>query len=252
MDTTPLKEAGLTDGEIKVYVALLELGSSTTGKIIEKSGAARSFVPNILERLMQKGLASFITKEKTKYYQAAEPKKILQYIEEKEKLLKENKKQVENILPELELKKQLNKDSQVNIYKGFRGITTAHEHTYNKLKKGEEYFYLGVYPEQEEYFHAYWQKDHRKRAKIGIKCRLLFNKGTKKETIKNRSSFKGCDARYMPIDIQTPAWFLGYKDTTVIGLQKKSIAIEIIDMDIADSFKAYFDAFWKNSKKIKD
>ena len=40
MDTFALKEAGLTDGEIKVYLALLELGSSTTGPVIEKSGIA--------------------------------------------------------------------------------------------------------------------------------------------------------------------------------------------------------------------
>jgi len=30
MDTKPLKEAGLTEGEIKVYMALLEVGSSRT------------------------------------------------------------------------------------------------------------------------------------------------------------------------------------------------------------------------------
>ena len=94
MDISTLKEAGLTDGEIKVYIAMLELGSSTTGPIIEKSGIARSIIYLILEKLMQKGLASFITKEKTKYFQAAEPQRILQYIGEREKRLKENKKKV--------------------------------------------------------------------------------------------------------------------------------------------------------------
>ena len=38
MNILPLKAAGLTDGEIKVYLALLEIGSSTIGPILEKSG----------------------------------------------------------------------------------------------------------------------------------------------------------------------------------------------------------------------
>ncbi len=250
MDFTTLKESGLTDGEIKVYLALLELGSSTSGPIIEKSSIAKSIIYQILERLIQKGLVSFITEEKTKYFQAAEPKKLLQYLEEREKRLQENKKQVQALLPELELKQKLAKDSQVNVYKGFRGITTAHEHIYDKLGKGDEYYYLGIFPSQESYFHAYWQKDHKRRAKAGIHCKLLFNQGTDINILHNRNSYKYCDSRYMPLPMKTPAWFMGYKDTAVIGLQEKQIAIEIVDQQIADSFKAYFDEFWKLSKKI--
>ena len=37
MELKILKDIGLTDGEIKAYLALLELGKSTVGKIIEKS-----------------------------------------------------------------------------------------------------------------------------------------------------------------------------------------------------------------------
>ena len=37
MEISALREAGLTDGETKIYLALLELGTSTTGPIIEKS-----------------------------------------------------------------------------------------------------------------------------------------------------------------------------------------------------------------------
>ena len=66
MDTTSLREAGLTDGEIKVYLALLELGAATTGPIIEKSGIARSIIYQILDKLMQKGLVSMVMKDKTK------------------------------------------------------------------------------------------------------------------------------------------------------------------------------------------
>jgi hypothetical protein len=36
----------------------------------------------------------------------------------------------------------------------------------------------------------------------------------------------------------------------VIGLQDADIAIEIINQKIADSFKAYFEEFWKMTKRF--
>ena len=36
-----LSQAGLTDGESRAYLALLELGPSTTGPIVDRSGVSR-------------------------------------------------------------------------------------------------------------------------------------------------------------------------------------------------------------------
>jgi len=241
-----------TEGEIKVYLALLEIGSSTTGPIVEKSRIARSIIYQILDKLMHKGLVSVITKEKTKYYQAAEPNKILEYIDEREKQLEDNKKKVEQLLPELLLKQKMAPKSQTNMYFGFKGIRTAHEHSYQKLKKGEEYIYYGVPSFQPKEQHLYWKRDHLRRIKAGIKFRAMFNKGTDPEILKNRNSFKWADVRYMPLDVKTPATFMVYKDTTVIILQApQAIAVEIINQDIADSFRSYFDEFWKRSESFR-
>lgn len=252
MDTSILKEAGLTDGEIKVYLALLELGSSTTGPIIDKSRIARSIIYQILEKLMQKGLVSVITKEKTKYFQAAEPNKILEYIDEREKQLEENKKRIEKLLPELLLKQKMAPKSETNMYFGYKGIRTAHEHLYLKLKKEEEYCYLGVPAYQPDEQHLYWKRDHIRREKEQIKGRILFNRDTDPKILENRNSYWGVDSRYMPEGIKTPACFMTFKDTTIIILQSPTaIAVEIINQDIADSFQAYFEEFWKRSEAFK-
>ncbi|MFH0701518.1 MAG: helix-turn-helix domain-containing protein [Candidatus Woesearchaeota archaeon] len=252
MDINCLKEAGLTEGEIKVYLALLELGSSTTGPIIDKSGIARSIIYQILDKLMQKGLVSNITKEKTKYFQAAEPNKILEYVHERDREMEENKKKIEQLLPELLLKQKMAPQNQANFYAGFKGIRTAHEHLYQKLKRGDTYYYLGIPAYQPDEQHLYWKKDHLRRVRAGIKFQALFNRDTAPEVLKNRNSFKDGDARYMPLGIKTPACFMIYKDTTVIILQSPAaIAVEIINQEIADSFQAYFEEFWKRSEKFK-
>jgi len=251
MDISSLKESGLTDGEIKVYLALLEIGSSTTGPIVDKSRVSRSIVYRLLEKLMHKGLVSSVVKEKTNYFQAAEPNKILEYIYERERKFEENKKKVEELLPELLMKQSMSEKSEVNMYFGYKGIRTAHEHSYLKLKKGEEYCYLGIPSFQPKEQHLYWQKDHARRIKSGINFRALFNKDTDPKVLKNRNSFKHADVRYMGTDIKTPATFMTYKDTTVIILQSPTaMAVEIVNQDIADSFQAYFEEFWRRSEKF--
>ena len=77
MEFELLKEIGLTDSEIKVYVALLEIGSSSKGPIVDKSGVASSKIYELLEKLMQKGLVSQVIKSNVKYFEAAPPKRLL-------------------------------------------------------------------------------------------------------------------------------------------------------------------------------
>jgi len=62
----------------------------------------------------------------------------------------------------------------------------------------------------------------------------------------------------MPTSIKTPAWFVCYKDVTGIFLQtqkqiqtKKPLAVLITNQDIADTFNAYFEDFWKRAKPCK-
>ncbi len=252
MDFSSLKEIGLTEGEIKVYLALLKLGVSTSGPIIEESRVSRSIIYSILEKLIQKGLVSYIYKDKTKHFQASNPESLKDYADERIKLLGKSKIELHNILPHLLSLKNSAKESSVQVYEGSKGLQVAHEHTYSKLKKGDEYYYLGIFSFQEEKYHLYWQRDHLRRIKAGINCRLLFNYDTDAKTLRNRNSFSGCDARYMPTGIKTPAWIGGYKDVAFIGLQaEKPIVIEIVNQDIADSFKAYFESFWALSRPFK-
>src|SRR3989344_1798852 len=136
MDTKALENIGLTDGEIRVYLALIKLGPSTSGPITDKSKVSSSKIYNILERLMQKGIVSYIIKEKTRYYQAEDPLKIKEYLNQKEKDFQKQKEEVDKLIPQLQLQKQLEKTkSEAQIYKGFKGIQAVADHMYVALKK---------------------------------------------------------------------------------------------------------------------
>src|SRR3989344_475286 len=96
-----LQRIGLTDGEIKIYLALLELGSTSTGKLTKKSGISGSKVYEVLDRLMNKGLANFIIKNGVKYFEAARPERLLDHLSEKESEIEKEKAEVQKIIPEL-------------------------------------------------------------------------------------------------------------------------------------------------------
>ena len=54
MDTKILEDIGLSNAEIKVYLTLLELGTSTAGPILEKSGLQNSVVHMTLNKLIER------------------------------------------------------------------------------------------------------------------------------------------------------------------------------------------------------
>lgn len=249
-----LRNAGLTDGEARTYVALTELGLSTVGKIVNKSGVTKSIIYQILEKLVEKGLVSFIFKEKTKYFQASSPYNILEFLDDKKSEVEQSKKEIHKIIPELLMKNRTAEHSQVTVYEGFKGIMTVYHKRFEKLKEGDEYLNLGLPAIQPKHHHAFWQKDHKERTRRKIKAKLLYNINVKDAVLRNRNSFKGCDARRMPVDIETPSWILIYKDIVIIAIPQgvHPLAIEIHNPEVAKSFEKYFNWYWEKSKKFKN
>ena len=55
-----LKSIGLSEREIKVYLALLELGQTTVGPVATKTRIQHPKIYQTLEKLIDKGLVNFI------------------------------------------------------------------------------------------------------------------------------------------------------------------------------------------------
>jgi sugar-specific transcriptional regulator TrmB len=201
-----LEQIGLTKGEIAVYFSLLELGSSTVGPIVDKSKLSSSKIYDVLERLIGKGLVSYVVRENKKYFEAASPNRILDYLKEKEESIRLQQKDIENIMPELLLKQKMAKKTQeVTIYEGIKGIKTAREKSLQTLKKGEEFCILGASTTFNENLSDYWLKYHKKREKAGVNLRMLCNRNIPKEDIDSRNLLKLCEAKYMPTEVITPS-----------------------------------------------
>lgn len=245
----PLKQIGLTEGEIKVYLALLELGNVTTGKITKKSGISGSKVYEVLDRLMQKGLVSTITKNNIKYFEASSPEKILNYLEEKSSVIEKEKLTIQKIIPELILMKKETKQSEVKVFTGFEGIKTCNEDIISTLKRGEEWLSMGL-TSQPKSWEAYFNRRQKDRAKKGIIHKHLLNEKYL-SLHKTRKKLAHTQFRFLPENFEMPTSTEIYKDKVLILILVKEnpMAIQIQSQAVADSFRKYFYALWKIANK---
>ena len=91
MNTRLLEDIGLSKGETKVYLALLKMGATKTGPLAARAEVSSSKVYKILDRLIKKGLVGHITRGKVKHFTAMPPKRVIEYMEQKETELKRKK-----------------------------------------------------------------------------------------------------------------------------------------------------------------
>ncbi len=81
--TQALEQFDFTKNEAITYVALLELGLTNVGPLVNKTGLHRQLVYECLNALEQRGYVSSVTKNNRKHVQAASPTMIGRALEEK-------------------------------------------------------------------------------------------------------------------------------------------------------------------------
>ncbi len=250
--TELLEEIGLTKSEIKVYLALLELGSASSGPIVDKSGASSSKIYEILEKLIQKGLVSYIVKSGVKYFEATDPRRILDYLADKKSQLEQTTSEIKNLLPELELRQKLSQyRSEATIFKGFRGIQSAYEDILHSLKRGQEYYVMGASTPIEPYF-SWIGHFHRRRSKLGIKVKILYTKAME-PLAKSIEHLPLTTIKFAPQELLSSAFVLLYANKTLISVSttQEMTLFKIENQEVTTSLREYFDFLWNQDITVE-
>ena len=240
MDTQILEDIGLSNAEIKVYLTLLELGTSTAGPILEKSGLQNSVVHMTLNKLIERGFVTFIKEVKRNHYQATNPKHIIDFINEK-------KERFEEILPELLVKQQQAKEKPEIIT--FRGINGIKELLMELLEAGgKEHHTFGSTAKSLILGDAWWVSYHKKRSQLGIKAKLLFNESLahwKAEKKYPKSEVKYTKAGFEPLT----ETIIRNDKIGVIIWSDKPLGITIHQKEAAKSYDQFFKIIWDGATK---
>jgi sugar-specific transcriptional regulator TrmB len=252
MEMQILENIGLTKSEIKVYLALLELGSTSTGPLVDRSGISSSKVYEILERLISKGLVSYVMKGRIKHFETGNPDRILDYMEEKENMIKRQKERIKGILPVLAARRESSRyRHNVTIFRGLRGLKTVFYEALNLMKPGEEVHVMGV-PSRSEKVNVFFVNWNRVRARKKVRFKIVFDESARGEAQTKVRNSPISEIRFHPKGMVTPASINLFRGRTVIfpaETEQEPMLIVIDSKEIADSFEAQFQSLWRQAVK---
>lgn len=239
-----LTEIGLKEIEAKIYLKLLEEDSILASNLARKLKLHRTSVYDTLDKLTNKGLASYFIKSGKKYFRATNPDRLLEIEEEKEMNLREFVTSLKN------LKKPQQKEPLFEIYVGREGIKTIWEDILRGLKKGDEFLALatGKAPKILPY---YMPQFHKRRIKAGIKLRIIYgDTKEEKERGDELSKMRGILVKYIPRQFTNPAATLIYDNKVAIILWSEDNLVASLAQseEISASFRNYFETLWKIAK----
>lgn len=251
METSVLEELGFTKSEINVYLALLELGKSSAGNIAIKAQVASSKIYENLDRLMTKGLVSYIIESGVKYYEAVEPSRIMDYAKEKEEELKKQQNKLKDLIPNLKEKQLLSKyKSEAKIYRGIKGLHSAFYGGLDMLNGCDEFLSYGVIQSTKEKsrFFLKWGIE---RERKNIKAKMIFHESAKEMGDNETKKLKFTKIKYVNDYLPTAVNILGDRVILFPKESSKNFIIIVIDnKEVADSFRTQFNMLWNKDVSV--
>ncbi|MCK5624237.1 helix-turn-helix domain-containing protein [Candidatus Pacearchaeota archaeon] len=240
-----LQKVGFTIGESEIYELLVESGETKAGTLIKQANITSSKVYNVLQRLIYKGLVSFVEKEGIKYYQATPPERLNDFLEEKKIEITETQDEMNKIINLIEQKNKDTKEKNtVRMYLGKQGpkivlkelAEASVEEKYNYGYGTQDNPFLEMFPhDMKEFFEA--------EKKYKLKTQILFAKGKKQKQ-------PNADIRYISSEFITPVrTMIAGNKLFMIDFTDKITSIIIENKSIAQSYKEHFRLLWKIAKK---
>lgn len=236
-----LEKFGLTLTEEKVYLTLLRLGLSPAADIIKKTQLHRTTVYDVLNRLIEKGLVSYIVQNKIKYYSAASPSKFLDIASEEKKKAEEKQKSARQVIDKIKLIKEETKTKQLaQIFVGNKGLKTIMN---DVIETGKDFVEFGVEGKFQDILPIYTEHWADLRKRKDIKAKIICTEGSQ------TPKWKMNKIKFVSKEYQSPASTLVYGDKVAIFIDEEPILIILIESEkLSKSYKNYFNLLWKIAK----
>ncbi|MBS3165517.1 helix-turn-helix domain-containing protein [Candidatus Woesearchaeota archaeon] len=240
-----LEELGLTKTEAKVYLALLELGSTPAGPLIKKVGLHRAAVYDTIDLLINKGLISYVIQANRKYFEAQDPERLFELLESEKQEISRKEAGLKGLLPMLQLRRTLSTEHQEGtIYKGKKGLQSIFE---DILKERKPWLVFGASGKFRELLRTYFIHFHEKRARLKIPLKIIYANDVRKEHRENE--LKSSEIRYLPEKLIIPSTTYIYGDKVVIiNWSIEPISFSIRSREVADSYRVFFGILWTEAK----
>ncbi len=238
-----LKQLGFSKNEIKVYLALFDIGKCKAGQIIENTGLHRNLVYTALEELVNKGLVAKVLKNGIATFFVNSPELILSMVEEQKNIAQE-------IVDTLKKKNEVVRD--IVVYEGEEGIKRSRNRAL-QYDAGETLYVLGSQASSTPEMERYWRQFHLKREKQGINFKMMYESGVNQADLEWRNTLKLSEAKYLPVQIDFPVWFAFIKDYLEIGIPGDDpLTFGLRSKEAVAAFKQFFNYFWNQEVTVEN
>lgn len=237
-----LEKWGLSPKEIKVYLALLELGESTTARLSEITKINRTTLYDLLNVLIKNGLVGSIIKEKVRYFYAAKPQILLNILKEKEEA-------IQSIIPLLVKKIGIiGKRPKIEFYEGPRGIDAIHQDVLNNAKEIIAYGSYAITGKTIEYQSLDFRK---KRINMKIPLIVITDKSVKEIEMLKQKEYRKLTKIYLDETLnQMSTWnyIYGSKVATLSFEKEQFFGFIIESRSIVTKERYLFDRILKQAR----
>lgn len=247
-----LTKVGLDEEESKVYLAALGLKSAPASEIAKKASLVRSTCYGVLEKLVQKGLASKTEKPGgIRQFVVENPELLLAYLEAQKADFEQSKAEIKNILPDLRnMQGEFGFKPQIEYFEGKSGIIATLESIMPDIKRmakakipllihGTNRAVLNVWPQFPEYVN--------RRAKTGIEARMLIWEKMPPEFAEIQKTYK---VRYLS---KRYAFRAGTNilDEKIVFFDFENLMAVVIKNKIqAEAMRVFFDCMWEGASQV--
>ncbi len=235
-----LKQLGLGDKEIAVYMGLLELGEASVLTISKKAGIKRPTTYLILDELKSRGLVSSTIKGKKTLFSAQHPQKILAEAELRVK-------QLQDVIPQFEAMMHRSDDRpRVKIYEGKEALDRAYDDSF--IVKGEILFMSNMDILQDVFARTLQKFDYSTLSpEFSSREIIVDTEGARKYASRVAGPYR--KVRFMPKEFSPFSTDIGIfgNNAIITNVKQEFFSVRIESKEIADAFRAMFEAMWQMS-----
>lgn len=234
-----LIELGFTENEVLIYLATLEIGEATIGRIAQKSGVKRTTAYFSIESLKKKGLLSELKKNKRTFFYAEDPRILQEKMEER-------KKAIDNIIPQLlSITNLMDKKPKITFHEGIDGIKDVYR---DGLKYPNQEMLAWVsqdafYVLDDEFVNYYIPKRVSKRIWVRAICPDTPEmKDYKSREVAELRKTKLISSEKYPIEVEIDLY--GKNKISILAF-KEGISLIIESTKIYNTLKSIFEMQWE-------
>lgn len=239
-----LKDFGLSEKEIEIYLSLLKGGAQPVRKIAADTGINRGTTYDILKSLIAQGLVSYHHKKTHQYFVAEDPEKLSEAISQKEKQLSVLRGKLTSFIPELKsLYHKAGGKPVARFYEGVKGVRTVLADVLDTCEAVKEGYCAYSSADVRPYLHAAYPRFTEERIQRGVEVKVI--------AIGEGGQLKGLDARRWltkEAKVSAPTYTLIYGGkAAVISVSdaKEPYGMIIEDAGIAATQRFIFEWVWE-------